>query len=354
MDYIGTLKTIFLKSINSRASDLHLVSKQAPIIRVDGKLMPLQGEQPLSNEVCEALVALTLKPEQIKILKHSKEIDFSFNFDGSRIRANIYFEQGRVAGSFRFIPAQVSKINDLGLPPIIQEFANLEKGLLIVTGPTGQGKSTTIASLIEYINQNFARHIVTIEDPVEYLFNSGKCIISQREFGTDTMSFERALKSALREDADVVFVGEMRDLATFDAVLTIAEAGHLVFTTLHTNEASQTPSRIVDAFPKNQQVQVRQQLANVLSGIVSQRLIQKATGQGRLPACEIMVANPAIRNLIREGKDHQIQSVIQTSASEGMITLDQVLADYVAKGQVTLEEALLWASDPRQFKQMVF
>jgi twitching motility protein PilT len=354
MDYISTLKSIFSKSIKQRASDLHLISKQVPIIRIDGKLMPLVGESVISDETCEALVSLTLKPEQVKILKHQKEIDFSFNFDGSRIRANIYFEQGRVAGSFRFIPAKVLRVDELGLPPIVHEFANLEKGLLIVTGPTGQGKSTTIASLIEYINQNFSRHIVTIEDPVEYLFHSGKSIISQREYGTDTMSFERALKSALREDADVVFVGEMRDLATFDAVLTIAEAGHLVFTTLHTNEASQTPSRIVDAFPKNQQIQVRQQLANVLAGIVSQRLVHKAAGQGRLPACEIMVANAAIRNLIREGKDHQIQSVIQTSANEGMISLDQVLADYVAKGQVTLEEALLWASDPRQFKQMVF
>jgi len=354
MDYIGQLKSIFVKAIKSRASDLHLISGQSPIIRVDGKLSPLSGENPLSIEVCEALVALTLKPEQVKTLKHNKEIDFSFNCDGSRIRANIYFEQGRVAGSFRFIPAKVISVSELGLPPIIQQFASLEKGLLIVTGPTGQGKSTTIASLIEFINQNNSKHIVTIEDPVEYLFNSGKSIISQREYGTDTMSFERALKSALREDADVVFVGEMRDLPTFDAVLTIAEAGHLVFTTLHTNEASQTPSRIVDAFPKNQQIQVRQQLANVLAGIVSQRLVQKASGQGRLPACEIMVANAAIRNLIREGKDHQIQSVIQTSANEGMISLDQVLADYVAKGQVTLEEALLWTSDPRQFKQMVF
>lgn len=354
MDHITKLKTIFLASIKERASDLHLISKEAPIIRVDGKLRTLPGQQALTDEACEALVSLTLKPEQIKVLKEHKEIDFSFNFDGSRIRANIYFEQGRVAGSFRFIPAKVASIEKLGLPPIIQQFANLEKGLLIITGPTGQGKSTTIASLIEYINQNFSKHIVTIEDPVEYLFNSGKSIISQREYGTDTMSFERALKSALREDADVVVVGEMRDLPTFDAVLTIAEAGHLVFTTLHTNEASQTPSRIVDAFPKNQQVQVRQQLANVLAGIVSQRLVQKASGTGRVPACEIMVANPAIRNLIREGKDHQIASVIQTSANEGMITLDQVLADYVAKGQVTLEEALLWASDPRQFKQMVF
>lgn len=354
MESVKLLKEIFSKSIESRASDLHLISGEMPIVRIDGKLIPLPGGKPLNPSDCEKLILLTLKPDQIVFLKEKKEIDFSFNFDGSRVRANIYFEKGRVAGSFRFIPAKIKNFEQLGLPPIIQSFANLEKGLLIITGPTGQGKSTTIASLIEYINHNFARHIVTIEDPVEYLFKNGKSIVSQREFGTDTTSFERALKSALREDADVVFVGEMRDLATFDAVLTLAEAGHLVFTTLHTNEAAQTPSRIVDAFPKNQQVQVRQQLANVLSGIVSQRLIQKASGEGRMVACEIMVANPAIRNLIREAKDHQIQSVIQTSANEGMISLDQVLADYVARGEITLEEALLWSSDPRQFKQMVF
>ena len=354
MDNVNILKSIFSKSIEANASDLHLITHEAPIMRVDGKLMPVPDEKPLEASTCEGLISLTLKPEQIGLLKKEKEIDFSFNFDGYRVRANIYFEKGRVAGSFRFIPAKVKTFEQLGLPPIIQTFANLEKGLLIITGPTGQGKSTTIASLIEYINHSFARHIVTIEDPVEYLFKNGKSIVSQREYGTDTMSFGRALKSALREDADVVFVGEMRDLATFDAVLTLAEAGHLVFTTLHTNEASQTPSRIVDAFPKNQQVQVRQQLANVLSGIVSQRLIQRANAQGRIPACEIMVANPAIRNLIREAKDHQIQSVIQTSANEGMISLDQVLADYVARGEITLEEALLWASDARQFKQMVF
>lgn len=354
MDDVTILKGIFSKAIKSRASDLHLIGEEEPIIRVDGKLMALPEEKKLSVEACENIIAQTLKKEQAEVLKEQKEIDFSFNFDGSRIRANIYFEKGRVAGSFRFIPAKVKNFKELGLPPIIQQFANLEKGLLIITGPTGQGKSTTIASLIEYINQNFARHIVTIEDPVEYLFKNGKSIVSQREYGTDTRSFARALKSALREDADVVFVGEMRDLETFDAVLTLAEAGHLVFTTLHTNEAAQTPSRIVDAFPKNQQVQVRQQLANVLSGIASQRLVQRANNEGRVPACEIMVANPAIRNLIREGKDHQIQSVIQTSANEGMISLDQVLADFVARGEVTLEEALLWASDPRQFKQMVF
>jgi len=354
MGNLEKLKGIFKRAIDAGASDLHIVPNEIPVLRVDGNLRKLEGEEVLSPSESESLIALTLRPEYLERLKSEKEVDFSFNFDGSRVRANIYFEMGNVAASFRFIPGEVKSFEELGLPPIIQEFGNKEQGLLIVTGPTGHGKSTTIAALIEYINNQFARHIVTVEDPVEYVFKNKKSIISQREYGTDTLSFSRALRSALREDPDVVFVGEMRDIDTFEAVLTIAETGHLVLTTLHTNSASQTPQRIIDIFPKNQQIQVRQQLANVLSGVVSQRLIQRASGKGRILACEIMVANAAIRNLIREDKTHQIQSVVQTSASEGMITLDKVLADYVSRGEITLEEALQWTSDPKQFKQMVF
>jgi len=354
VDYLEKLKDMFFKAIDSGASDLHLLANESPIIRVDGNLLKLVDQPALSGDDIEKLVLLTLRPEYVDKLKQEKEVDFSFNFDGSRVRANIYYEKNFVAGSFRFISGTVKSFEELGLPPIIEEFGKQERGLVIVTGPTGHGKSTTIAALIEYINKNFSKHVVTVEDPVEYVFKNQKSIISQREFGTDTLSFSRALRSALREDPDVVLVGEMRDLETFEATLTIAETGHLVFTTLHTNEAAQTPSRIVDTFPKNQQDQIRQQLANVLGGVVSQRLIPRASGKGRIVACEIMAANSAIKSLIREGKDHQIQSIIQTSAAEGMITMDQVLADYVSRGEITLEEALQWTSDPRAFKQMVF
>ncbi len=351
---LDRLKAIFQKAIEIGASDVHIVSGENAIYRIDGALKKLQDGAPLSDREAEELISLTLRPDLVKRLKEFKEVDYSFNFDGSRVRANVFFERGDVAGSFRFIPAQVKSFEELGLPPILQDFAKREQGLLIVTGPTGHGKSTTIASMIEFINQGFSRHIVTVEDPIEYMFKNSKSIISQREYGNDTLSFKRALRSVLREDPDVVFVGEMRDADTFESVLTIAETGHLVLTTLHTNDAAQTPGRIIDIFPKNQQSQVRQQLANVLSGVISQRLIPHASGKGRVLASEIMIANAAIKDLIREGKMHQINSVIQTGAAEGMITLDKVLADLVSRGEITLEEALKWTSDTKTFKQMVF
>lgn len=354
MDALGKVTTIFQKTVQLGASDLHLVPGEIPIVRIDGNLNKLSDEQPLSQGEVEEVIQATLRPEYAKKLKTDKEVDFSFNFDGARVRANIYFEKKGVAGSFRFISQRIKSIEDLGLPPIIKEFAGREQGLVVITGPTGHGKSTTIASLIEYINNTFSKHIITIEDPVEYVFENKKCIISQRELGTDTLSFSRALRSALREDPDVVFIGEMRDVETFEAALTIAETGHLVLTTLHTNDAAQAPDRIIDVFPKNQQEQVRQQLANVLAGVISQRLIPRASGKGRIVACEVMIANGAIKSIIREDKTHQITSVIQTGASEGMITLDKVLAGYVSTGEITLEEALTWTSDAKNFKQMVF
>jgi len=354
MDAAERMASVFKKAISMRASDLHVVSFEKPIIRVDGRLQRLEDEEVLSENDTQELIATTLKGDDVSKLKSEKEVDFSFTFDGARVRANVFFGASRVAGSFRFIPQEVKLASELGLPPIIQEFGNKEQGLLIVTGPTGHGKSTTIAAIVEYINQNFPKHVITIEDPVEYVFKSKKSVITQRELGTDTLSFSRGLRSVLREDPDVVFIGEMRDVDTFEAALTIAETGHLVFTTLHTNSAAQTPDRIIDVFPKNQQSQVRQQLANVLTGVVSQRLIQKASGTGRVAVCEIMIANQAIKSLIREGKTHMIQSVIQTSAAEGMITLDKVLADFVSRGEISLEEAVEWATDVKTFKQMVF
>lgn len=354
MDYLAHTKEVFKKSIAARASDLHLIAGEKPTIRVDDKLIRMEDEKLLTPADSEQFISVTMRPEYVERLKSEKEVDFSFNYDGARIRANVYFERGNMAASFRFISEKVRLVEELGLPPIIQEFANREQGLVIIAGPTGHGKSTTIAALVEHINQNYAKHIITVEDPIEYVFVNQKSIVDQRELGTDTLSFSRALRSALREDPDVVFIGEMRDIDTFEAALTIAETGHLVFTTLHTNNSAQTADRIVDIFPKNQQSQVRQQLANVLVGVVSQRLLQKSSGQGRIPACEIMVVNQAISSLIREGRTHQIMSVIQTSASEGMITLDKVLADLVSRGDIALEEALKWASDVKEFKKMVF
>lgn len=351
---LARLKNIFQKAVDINASDVHIVSGENAIYRIDGELKKLEDGGPLSAQEAEDLISLTLRPDLVERLKRLKEVDYSFDFDGSRVRANVFFERGNVAGSFRFIPAQVKAFEELGLPPILNDFAKREQGLLIVTGPTGHGKSTTIASMIDHINEVSPKHIVTVEDPIEYVFKNKKSIISQREYGNDTLSFKRALRSVLREDPDVVFVGEMRDAETFEAVLTIAETGHLVLTTLHTNDAAQTPGRIIDIFPKNQQSQIRQQLANVLSGVISQRLIPRANKAGRVLASEIMVANSAIKNLIRESKLHQIGSIIQTSASEGMITLDKVLADLVSRGEITLEEALQWTNDAKTFKQMVF
>jgi len=354
MDKLERVKSILKKAITSRSSDLHLMAGMEPIIRVDDKLHKMEGEKPLTPEEVEELVLTTLRPDHIEKLRSDKETDYSFNFNGARVRANAYYERGNVAVSFRFISEKIRTVEELGLPPVIEEFANNEQGLVIVTGPTGHGKSTTIAALVEQINKTVPKHIVTVEDPIEYVFQNNMSVINQRELGSDTLSFSRALRSVLREDPDVVFIGEMRDVDTFEAALTIAETGHLVLATLHTNSATQTPDRIIDGFPRDQQSQVRQQLSNVLLGVISQRLLQKASGQGRIPACEIMVANSAIRNLIREGKTHQIISVIQTSASEGMITLDKVLADLVSRGEIAMEEALKWASDVREFKKMIF
>lgn len=354
MEVLEKVASVFRRTVQLGASDLHLVPGEIPVARIDGKLNKIAEEEPLTQSEVEDMIQATLRPEYAKKLKIDKEVDFSFNFDGARVRANIYFEKKGVAGSFRFISQKIKSFDELGLPPIIQEFASREQGLVVVTGPTGHGKSTTIASLIEFINTTSPRHIITIEDPVEYVFENKKSIISQRELGTDTLSFSRALRSALREDPDVVFIGEMRDVETFEAALTIAETGHLVLTTLHTNDAAQAPDRIIDVFPKNQQDQIRQQVANVLAGVVSQRLIPRASGKGRVIACEIIIANNAIKSIIREDKTHQIPTIIQTSASEGMITLDKVLAGYVSTGEITLEEALNWTTDPKNFKQMVF
>ncbi len=299
------------------------------------------------------LVQSFMTQDQVERLKIRKEIDFSFGYQSMRFRTNVYFQKGYIAASLRVIPKLVQNIAELGLAPILEKFITPSQGLVIITGPTGHGKSTTLAAMINQINHTRTEHIITIEDPIEYVFEHEKSIISQREVGSDTNTFGRALRSALREDPNVVLIGEMRDLETIEAALTMAETGHLVFTTLHTNSAAQTADRVVDVFPPHQQQQVRMQLANVLLGVVSQRLIPKAQG-GRVAACEIMIANSAVRNTIREGKTHQLTNIIQTSAAEGMISMDKVLAELVSKGDITIDSALTWALDPKAFKMMVY
>ncbi len=350
---IPEMKQLLDTAIERKASDLHLTVGIPPMIRIDGALMAVSQSQPLVGEEAVKLVQSFMTPDQIERLKVRKEIDFSFGYQSMRFRSNVYFQKGYIAASLRLIPRLVKNFTELGLPPILEKFISPSQGFVIITGPTGHGKSTTLAAMINQINHTRAEHIVTIEDPIEYVFEHDKSIISQREVGSDTNSFARALRSALREDPNVVLIGEMRDLETIEAALTLAETGHLVFTTLHTNSAAQTADRIIDVFPPHQQQQVRMQLANVLLGVVSQRLIPKTQG-GRVVGCEIMMANSAVRNTIREGKTHQLTNIIQTSAAEGMISMDKVLAELVSKGEITIDNALTWALDPKAFKMMVY
>lgn len=349
----GIIKKYIDYAIEHGASDIHLAVGMAPIIRIDGRLSAIPNEEALTNENLLQIVQNIMTEPQLKRLEENRELDFSFGYGNTRFRTNVFHQKGNLEASLRLIPSVIKSLTELGLPPILEKFTVPSQGFVIITGPTGHGKSTTLAAMIEHINQSRAEHIITIEDPIEYLFNHKKSIISQREIGSDTLTFDRALRSSLREDPNVVLVGEMRDLETIEAALTVAETGHLVFSTLHTNSAAQTADRIIDVFPPHQQQQIRMQLANVLLGVVSQRLIPKTNG-GRIVASEIMIANTAVKNVIREGKTHQLTNIIQTSASEGMIGLDKVLAELVSKGDITLDDALTWALDPKEFKMMVY
>ncbi len=347
------MKSLLDLAVEKNASDLHITVGTPPILRVDGHLLPLTDQGVLTSETAERLLSSIMTPEQLERLQQRRELDFSFGYQKMRFRTNAFYQKGNIGAALRLIPVAIKTMEQLGVPPILERFAEPSQGFVIITGPTGHGKSTTLAALVEHINATRAEHIITIEDPIEYVFEHKKSIVVQREVGVDTNSFSRALRSALREDPNVVLVGEMRDLETIEAALTLAETGHLVFTTLHTNSASQTADRIIDVFPPHQQMQVRMQLANVLLGVVSQRLLPKVQG-GRVLATEIMVANSAVRNTIREGKTHQLPNIIQTSASEGMIALDKVLAELVSRGEITIDTALSWAIDPKAFKMMVY
>lgn len=347
------IENLLEECVRRNASDLHIQYGLPPILRVDGALTPINGGTPLNEETVRQLVFATLDEEQRKILLKDKEFDYSFAFgDIARFRANAFHERGKLAAAFRLIPNQIRSINDLGMPAIVETFAEFPRGLVLVTGPTGSGKSTTLAALIDKINREKSVHIITIEDPIEFTHKSIRSVIAQREVHYDTFSFAAALRSALREDPDVVLIGEMRDLETIQAAITIAETGHLVFATLHTNSAAQSIDRMIDVFPAHQQPQIRSQLANMLMAVCSQRLIP-AIGGGRVAAAEIMITNPAIRSLIREGKTHQIDTAIQTGADQGMQTMDRTLAKLVQTGVITYDSAREYAVDINELNRLV-
>jgi twitching motility protein PilT len=347
------IEVLLEEVIKRKASDLHLQVGLPPIIRVDGTLTPVPGADVLSDEAVETLIFAILDEDQKQILLKDKEFDFSFAFgDLARFRVNAFHERGNLAAALRLISNEIMTIEQLGLPPIVNKFADYPRGLVLVTGPTGSGKSTTLAALINKINNERAAHIITIEDPIEYTHRSKKSVIVQREVHYDTYSFSAALRSALREDPDVVLIGEMRDLETIASAITIAETGHLVFATLHTNSASQSIDRMIDVFPPHQQPQIRSQLSNILMSIVSQRLVP-AIGGGRVAAAEILVATPAVRNIIREGKTHQLEAVIQTGAEFGMQSMDKTLVNLIHNGIISYDDARMVAVDQDELDRLM-
>lgn len=340
-------------TLERNASDLHLVAGEPPIIRVDSALIRLDNFSIYSNDAVLELVDVLLNDNQKVILKNQLDVDLSYAYkDNVRFRVNVYLEKGSLAIAMRLIPNRIRTIEDLGLPPVMRKFIQKKQGLVLTVGPTGHGKSTALAALVDEINHTRNEHILSIEDPIEFLFTPDKSFITQREVNVDTPSFAQGLKSALREDINVVLVGEMRDLDSVSSVLTLAETGHLIFATLHTNDAAQSIDRIVGVFPGNQQPQIRAQLAEVLNGIVSLRLLPKIGG-GRVPAYEVLMANHAVRNVIRDNKTYQINNIIHTTIEEGMIPLDKTLAMLVKSGQVELSIAQEYVLDHDYFNSLI-
>ncbi|MDR0955696.1 MAG: type IV pilus twitching motility protein PilT [Candidatus Nomurabacteria bacterium] len=347
------IEVLLEEVIKQRASDLHIQVGLPPMLRVDGALAPIPNTAVLNEEAVENLIFAILDQDQQNVLLKDKEFDFSFAFgDLGRFRVNAFHERGNLAAALRLIPNEMPSIAELGLPAVVSTFTNFPRGLVLVTGPTGSGKSTTLAAMVNKINEEKALHIITIEDPIEFTHKSKRSVVVQREVHYDTYSFNAALRSALREDPDVVLIGEMRDLETMSAAITIAETGHLVFATLHTNSASQSIDRMINVFPAHQQPQIREQLSSILQAIVSQRLIP-AIGGGRLAAAEILIATAAARNIIRDGKTNQLDTVIATSGDIGMQSMDRTLVEMVKSGQVTLDEAKNYAVDLGEFERMM-
>lgn len=351
---MANLHQLLKELIDQGGSDLHLTTNSPPQIRVDGKLMPMDMPAMTPVETKQLCYSVLTEAQKHKF-EEENELDLSFGVKGlSRFRGNVFIQRGAVAGVFRVIPYKILTFEELGLPPVVKELAAKPRGLVLVTGPTGSGKSTTLASIIDRINNDRREHIVTVEDPIEYLHPHKGCLVNQREVGADTRSFKNALKYILRQDPDIVLVGELRDLETIESALTVAETGHLCFATLHTNSCVQTINRIIDVFPPYQQTQVRTQLSFVLEGVLSQTLIPRLGGTGRTLALEVMIPNPAIRNLIREDKIHQIYSQMQVGQEKfGMQTMNQSLFSLVSRRIISIEDAIGRSSDPDEFKQMM-
>ncbi len=352
-DYSSQLKKLLETAIFQQASDLHISVGYPPVLRLAGKLIPLVKEKIISSEDSQGLAFELMNQDQRERFLKEKEIDLSYCFEGkSRFRINIFFQKGNISCALRLVSTKVRTIEELNLPPVLHKFTKSSQGFVLVTGPSSHGKSSTLAALIDEINHNRAEHIITIEDPIEYIFQPDKGIIDQREVRQDTLSFTRALRSAFRQDPDVIMVGEMRDPETIAIAITAAETGHLVFATLHTNSASQTIHRIVDSFPAQQQTQIRAQLAGSLLGVISQRLVPRTKG-GLIPALEILISTPAVANLIRENKIHEIPLIIETSAEAGMISLNRSLANLVKAKEITLDSAINYSLDPAELRNLL-
>ncbi|MGB9848058.1 MAG: type IV pilus twitching motility protein PilT [Minisyncoccia bacterium] len=351
--YKDKLEQLLTLTAQENASDLHFSVGRKPTLRIDGRLVPIVKEEVYTKDIVAGLIDALLPAEKKEEFLKNREIDFSYTLsDKARFRVNVYFQRGNMAASLRFIPYKIRTIEELNLPPVLHDFTKYTQGFVLVVGPAGHGKSTTLAALIDEINHKRTSHIITIEDPIEYVFIQDRSIIDQREVYSDTLSFHRALRSVLRQDPDVIMVGEMRDPETIQTAITAAETGHLVFSTLHTNSASQTIDRIIDSFPASQQAQIRTQLASTLVGIVSQRLVPRLNG-GRIPACEVMITNSAIRNLIRDDKVYQIDLVIETSIQEKMISLNRSLATLVKQSEISLETAQAYSLNPAELANLL-
>ncbi len=345
---------LLMEVVARKASDLHLSAGARPTLRVRGRLTQLEEYEVMSPADTREIVYSILTGDQRQRLETDWQLDFAYSIPGhARFRVNAYYQRSAIGAAFRLIPVGLTSIDDLGLPPTVHEFTRKPRGFVLVTGPTGSGKSTTLAAMIDEINQTREEHIMTIEDPIEFLHPHKRCLVNQRELGSDAQSFSAALTAAMRQDPDIILVGEMRDMETISTALTAAETGHLVFATLHTQDTAQTIDRIIDVFPPHQQGQVRVQLSVALQGIVTQQLLPLADGSGRVAACEVLVPSPAVRNLIREGKTHQIYSVLQTGSALGMQTMDTALAGLVRSGKVTQKLAEARSSTPEELRRLL-